>query len=408
MTIAALDVHKKVLMVVLLVEGAVVARQRFLTGTGERKRLAEWLKRQGVDEVVMESTAQYWKPIWSDLETLFESGKLHLAQAHSNRARKGRKHDFKDAERLGRRLVAGELVLSYVPDPEQRCWRTMSRTRAQLVEDRTRLQNQIEALLEEANIKLSSVVTDLLGSSGHRILKALAEGRLDAAQMAELGDRRLKCSKEELQDALNVSMRPVHRMILGQKLDQLELNRKQQEELELLLSSELKRHQTEVERLAQIPGMGVQSAVQVIAEVGPAVKAFDSAAQFASWIGTCPGLNESAEQNKSAHSPKGNRVLRTVLMQCAQAAVRTKGSIFQATFNRLLVPKGYKKAVWAIAHKLSRVIWKILKDGVDYVERGPSRDAASAKHRINRMVRELRTLGFNVEKAQPLEPISVQ
>jgi transposase len=408
MTIAALDVHKRVLMVVLLADGAVVGRQRFLTGTGERKRLCKWLSEHGVSEVVMESTAQYWKPIWSDLETLFGTGNLHLAQAHSNRARKGRKHDFKDAERLGRRLVAGELILSYVPDPEQRCWRTISRTRAQLVEDHTRVQNQIEALLEEANIKLSSVVTDLLGGSGHRILKALAEGKLDSAQMAALGDRRLKCSQEELQDALNVAMMPMHRALLSQKLEQLELNRKQQQELEMLLSTDLKKHQTEVERLAQIPGMGVQSALQVIAEVGPTVKSFDSAAQFASWIGTCPGLNESAEQNRSAHSPKGNRVLRTVLMQCAQAAVRTKGSIFQATFNKLLAPKGYKKAVWAIAHKLSRVIWKILKDGVDYVEHGPNRDATSAKHRVNRMVRELRTLGFNVESPQSMKSAHAQ
>ena len=406
MTIAALDVHKKVLMAVLLTNGEVIVRQRFLTGTGERKRLAEWLKKQGASQVVMESTAQYWKPIWSDLEVMFGTARLHLAQAHSNRARKGRKHDFKDAERLGRRLNAGELVLSYVPDPEQRCWRTMSRTRAQLVEDHTRVQNQIESLLEEANIKLSSVVTDLLGGSGCRILKALAEGKLDAEQMAGLGDKRLKCSQEELQDALNVTMMPMHRAILSQKLEQLELNRKQQDELEMLLSKDLKKHQTEVERLAQIPGMGVQSALQVIAEVGPTVKAFDSAAQFASWNATCSGLNESAEQNKSAHSPKGNSFLRTVLMQCAQAAVRTKGSIFQATFNKLLVPKGYKKAVWAIAHKLSRVIWKILKAGVDYVEYGPSRNAKSAKQRINKLVRELRTLGFTVESPQATKSAS--
>ena len=163
-TIAGIDIHKKVLMVVVTdvtVEELALESRRFGTTASERQHLVAWLRERGVQEIVMESTAQYWKPVWLDLEPHF--GKLHLAQAHSNRAPKGRKHDFADAQRLTRRLVAGELILSFVPDSEQRGWRTMTRGKVQLVRDRVRLQNQLEALLEETRIKLSSIVSDLLG-----------------------------------------------------------------------------------------------------------------------------------------------------------------------------------------------------------------------------------------------------
>src|SRR5207237_4141343 len=148
--------------------------RRFGTGANERKHIVSWLREREVTEVVMESTAQYWKPVWLDLEPHF--AKLHLAQAQSNRAPKGRENDFRDAKRLARRLLAGELMLSFVPDAEQRVWRTLTPSKQQLARDRVRLQNQIEALLEEARIKLSSVISDLLGASGRRILKALSEG----------------------------------------------------------------------------------------------------------------------------------------------------------------------------------------------------------------------------------------
>src|SRR6266852_1415438 len=211
--VAAMDIHKKVLMVVVATaanqvedasgEALVFECRRFGAGNSERKHVVSWLKERGVTEVVMESTAQYWKPVWLDLELHFE--KLHLAQAHSNRAPKGRKNDFRDAKRLARRLLAGELMLSFVPEAEQRMWRTLTRSKHQLVRDRIRLQNQLEALLEEARIKLSSVISDLLGVSGRRILTALAKGTTDPIQLAELGDDRLQCSQQQLIDALQGS-----------------------------------------------------------------------------------------------------------------------------------------------------------------------------------------------------------
>jgi len=208
---AGIDIHKRVLMVVVVsvaeevtdATGAAMEFEcrRFGTGASERNHLVAWLQPHQVREVVMESTAQYWKPVWLDLEPHFE--KLNLAQAQSNQAPKARKNDFRDAKRLARRLLAGELMLSFGPEPEQRTWRLMTRGRLQLVRERVRLQSQVECLLEAARIKLSSVISDLPGVSGRRILEALSKGQTDAAKLAALGDDRLKCTKEQLADALS-------------------------------------------------------------------------------------------------------------------------------------------------------------------------------------------------------------
>jgi transposase len=213
---AGIDVHKKKLAVVVAdVEDEYQFERRWYGSNPEQLRvLSEWLIEQQVEEVVMESTAQYWKPVWGALERFWKamcqsregagrmSGTLHLAQALSNRGRRGRKTDFRDAERLVKRLVSQELVLSFVPDAEQRLWRTLTRTRYQRTRDKVRLQNQLEALLEEAHIKLSSLVSDLLGASARRMLKALADGETDPAALAALADQRLRATPAQLHDAL--------------------------------------------------------------------------------------------------------------------------------------------------------------------------------------------------------------
>ena len=377
-TIAAIDIHKKVLMVVVATVDSEVADttgqaiefecRRFGTGSSERQHLVSWLQEHGVTEIVMESTAQYWKPIWMDLEPHF--AKLHLAQAHSNRAPRGRKNDFRDAKRLARRLLADELILSFVPEAEQRMWRVLTRGKHQLIRDRVRLQSQLEALLEEARIKLSSVISDLLGASGRRILGALAQGETDPVKLAELGDDRLKCSKRELIDALTGSPEPIHQQVLKMDLERVQILDQHILTLDAMMAKQLHKHQEAVLRVAEMPGFGVDSAQQIIAEIGVDAAAFPTAAQFCSWAGTCPGRHESAEQNHSSRSPKGNRFVRRILTQAAQAAVKKKGSHFQSVFRRLLVKLGYRGAIWAIAHRLGRLLWKILHDSVRYMEQG--------------------------------------
>jgi transposase len=370
MKIAGIDVHKKVLMVVVVDTSAPeekLARRRFVTLPSELQRFRFWLQEQGVEEAVMESTAQYWRSVWLELEPHM---RLHWAQAFSNRAPRGRKHDFKDAERLVRRLIADELILSFVPNGEQRIWRSLTRMKVQLTRDRVRLQNQMECLLEEMRIKLSIVVSNLVGASGLRILQALPEGENDPKKLAQLGDERLHCTEEQRVDALTGRVQPMHREMLALQLKQLQLIEQQIAELNGMIAQAMKSHQDAVIRLAEVPGLGVDSAQQIIAEVGAQASTFPSAAELTSWVGTCPGKDESAEENYSSRSAKGNKYLRRVLNQAAHAAVAKKGSHFQLVFRRLMPRLGYKSAIWAIAHRLCRVVWKILHEGVRFIEQG--------------------------------------
>ena len=326
--IAGIDVHKKMLAVVVTdveIDSEYQFEQRRFGSNPEQLRsLAAWLLEQEAEEVVMESTAQYWKPVWEALERCWKpicetrkgarrkSGTLHLAQALSNRGRRGRKRDFPDAERLVKRLVAQELTLSFVPDAEQRLWRTVTRKKYQLRCDRIRLQNQLESLLEEAHIKLSTLVSDLFGLSARRMLQAIAEGETNPATLAELADERLRATPEQLSDELGAcrELNPVYRRLLKMALEELRLIDEQIGRLDQEMAGLLRQHQDAVQRLAEIPGLGVDSAQQIIAEVGPTAATFPSDKCLSSWVGACPGDDESAGVNHSHRSPKGNRHMR--------------------------------------------------------------------------------------------------
>ena len=413
--IAAVDVHKKMLAVVVADvagEGEYqFERRKFGTTPGELHVLAQWLDQQEVEEVVMESTAQYWKPVWGALEGYWKparqqregapkmAGTLHLCQAKSNHGPRGRKNDFLDGERMVKRLVAQELVLSFVPDPEQRLWRTVTRRKHQLTRAKVVYKNQLESLLEQAHLKLSSFVSDLLGLSARRMLKALAEGETDPAALAALADCRLRATPEQLRDALGActELNGTFRRLLQMALDELQLIEAHIEKLEREAMDLMKEHQDVVQRVAEVPGFGPDSALQMIAEVGPKAATFRTAKKLSSWVGVCPGNEESAGESHSTRSPKGNRHMRRLLNQAAQSAVKVKGSIFELTFSRLLPRLGYQQAIWAIAHRLCRVLWVILHKGVRYEERGPTVSAKSKRTRASRMIRELKKLGYRVE-----------
>jgi len=380
--IAGIDVHKRMLAVVVAdveVEGEYQFERRLFGSNPEQLRLlAEWLIEQPVEEVVMESTAQYWKPVWGVLERYWKpirqkredaspmSGTLHLAQALSNRGRRGRKNDFRDAERLLKRLVAQELTLSFVPYAEQRLWRTVMRGKYQLTRDHARLRNRVESMLEEAHIKLSSLVSDLLGVSA--------------------------CTE----------LNPVYRRLLKMALEELQFLEQQIGKLEQEMASLLSQHQDAVQRLAEVPGLGVDSAQQIIAEVGAEAATFASAKNLSSWAGACSGEEESAGVNPNHRSPKGNRHMRRILHQSANAAVKHKGSIFEVVYRRLVPRLGHNQAIGAVAHRLCRLIWLLLHRGVRYEERGPAVNQRSKQQRTARMIRELRRFGYRVE------PLTVQ
>jgi transposase len=424
--IAGIDVHKKILAVVVSdveVENEYQFERRMFGSSPDQLRsLSAWLLEREVGEVVMESTAQYWKPVWEALERYWKpicekregasrrSGTLHLAQAQSNRGRRGRKRDFPDAERLVKRLVARELTLSFVPDAEQRLWRTVTRRKYQLTRDRVRLQNQLESLLEEAHIKLSSLVSDLLGASARRMLKALADGETNPAALAALADERLRATPEQLCDALGActDLKPVYRRLLKMALEQLQFLEQQIGQLDQELASLLHPHQAAVQRLAEVPGLGVDSAQQIIAEVGSTAATFPSEKQLSSWVGACPGDDESAGVNYSHRSPKGNRHMRRILNQSANAAVKAKGTIFEIVYRRTVPRLGHQQTIGAIAHRQCRLIWLILHRGVCYEERGPAVTKQSKQRRTAKMIRQLRSLGYRIEPPNPQHPSRAQ
>lgn len=413
--IAGVDVHKKMLAVVIAdvaVEGEYhFERRQVGTSPAQLRSLADWLAEREVEEVVMESTAQYWRPVWEALERSWQprrrrradagpvSGTLHLAQAQSNRGAHGRKKDFPDAERLVKRLVAQELTLSFVPDVEQRLWRTVMRRKYQVTRNRVQLQNRLECLLEEAHIKVSSLVSDLLGPSARRMLQAIADGETNPVAVAALASQRLRATPEQLCDAFGActDLHPVYRRLLTLTLDELRTIEDHIAALDREMAGLLSPHQPAVQRLAEVPGLGVDSAQQIIAEVGVAAATFPSPKHLASWVGACPGDEESAGVNYSHRSPNGNRQMRRVLNQAANAAVKTKGSVFELAYRRLLPRLGHAQAIGAIAHRLCRLVWKILHQGVVYEERGPAVTRERAQRRAAKMIRELRSLGYRVE-----------
>lgn len=406
--LAGIDVHKKMLAVVVA-EGSSEEQLRFERGKfgttdSELRRMSQWLLTRNVGEVVMESTAQYWRPVWLQLE---KQCQLYLAQAQSNRAPRGRKSDFADAERLVRRQMAGELILSFVPDAEQRLWRIMSRTKYQLRRDRVRLQNQLETFLEDARIKLSSFVSDLLGVSSRRMLEALSSGQTDPVQLAELADGNLRASPKQLEDALQGAMylSEPQRQILGLFLARLKLIEEQIETLNSSMGQGLRAYKDAVVRLAEVPGLGADSAQQIIAEVGPKAATFDSPEELCSWVGTCPGKEESAERSKSDRSPKGNRMMRRILDQAAHAAVKTKGSFFQNLYRRWVPRLGHNKAIWAVANRLCRLVWKILHQEQSYIEFGNRINPKTIKDRAARMIRQLKAYGYQLHVIPPQEPL---
>jgi transposase len=395
--VAGIDVHKSMLAVVIGaadIPESQFHRGKFGTSAPQIRALAAWLAEHHVVEVAMESTALYWRPVWLGLEGQF---RLHLAQARSNPSPRGRKTDFQDALRIVRRLLAHDLTLSWVPPAEQRLWRILARTRVQLIQSQVQARNRIECILEEGQIKLSAVVSDLLGWSGRRILDRLIAGQTDPAELAALAHPRLRATPEQLREACEGRLLPEHRTILKLFLDQIDQLEKQIQELERQLANAQQASAEAIARLCRVPGIDLHAARQIVAEIGPEVAAFASPEKLAAWAGVCPGRQESAGISYSNRSPKGNAHLRRILNQAAWAAIRTKGSYFQIRFQRWIGRLGPQKAAWAVAHKLLRLIWKILRHETEYHEYGPLlQDPQAVKRQRIRHTAALRKLGFAV------------
>jgi transposase len=345
---AGLDVHKKevVACLRLVIRGeATYEVRRFATTTRGLIELADWLEQAGCARVAMEATGVYWKPVWHMLE-----GRLQqiLANAAHIKGVPGRKSDMNDATWIADLLAHGLIRASFVPPQPIQELRDLTRTRKQLTREIVQHTQRIQAVLEEANVKLSSVITDILGASGRRILKAIVAGETDPAKLSELGGPRLAATRAELADALHGRVYSHHRFLIGQHLKTIEQLEETIAAFDARIEAALEPFRDALERLKEVPGLSETSAQILLAEIGIDMRQFPAAGHLLSWAGLKPRLDESAGKRRSTRirkgAPLGNFGLKPVLVQCAWAAARKKNSYFQAQFLRLKARCGPKKA----------------------------------------------------------------
>jgi len=395
---AGLDVHQAEIVACrrIVVRSRVQSEvQRFATTTQGLIELLEWLVEGKVTHVAMEATGVYWKPVWNILVGEFE---LVLANAGQVRNVPGRKSDVNDATWLADLLAHGLIRASFVPPRPIQELRDLTRTRRELTREIVRHKQRILATLEEANIKLASVVSDVFGLSGRRIVKAMIAGESDAQRLADLGSPRLSCKRSELVAALTGRVRDHHRFILGQHMKTIEQIEATIEEFDARVEAALAPFRDAIERLTRIPGYGVGVVQTVIAETGGDMSQFETAEHLISWAGLCPRLDESAGKRRSTKVRKGAPWLKPVLAQAAKAGAKTKGSSFKARYWNVASRAGRKKATIAVAAAQLRVAYHMLKDGTCYQEMGenyrrPKNPARAAQN----LAKRIRALGYQVD-----------
>jgi transposase len=367
---AGLDVHKKSVMACvrrLTADGEVVAQTRgFGTMTADWLALADWLAEAGVTKVAMESTGVYWKPIFHILEGHFE---VLLVNAQYVKKAPGRKTDVLDAEWIAQLHQCGLLCPSFIPPPPIRELRDLTRQRTQLIRERVTVANRVQKVLEDANIKLASVASDVLGVSGRAMLRAMIAGQEDPAALAELARKRLRGKIPQLRQALRGRVTEHHRFLLGMLLDHIEQLEGLIARCDDRIGAAMAPFAEAAQRLRTVPGIGTQAAEIIVAEIGTDMSRFPSAGHLASWAGLCPGNDQSAGKRRSGRTTKGSQWLRTLLVQVAWAAVHSRRTIFGALYGRWVKRMGKKKALVAVAHKILALLYRLLKDETDYQER---------------------------------------
>jgi len=397
---AGLDVHKDSVWACVRADGRVVLVERFGTTTRELLRLGDRLAEHGVTAVAMESTGVYWKPVWNLLE---DRVKLILVNAQHVRQVPGRKTDVKDSQWLAQLLQHGLLTASFVPERPQRELRDLTRQRAQLTGDLARVANRVQKVLEDANVKLGSVASDVLGASGRDMLRAVIGGQADPAAIAELARGRMRPKIPLLTEALAGRVNDHHRFMLKALLEQVEHLERQVESFDARIEQVMTPFErAAVERLDGVPGLNRRSAQNVLAEIGTDMTRFPSAQHLASWAGLCPGNHQSAGKRKGGRVTQGNRWLKRTLAQCALAAANKDGSFLQARFRRLAARRGRKRAALAVAHSQLTAIYEMLKDSTDYRDLGAAYVDQLQRERVKRqLVHRLESLGYAVSLGEP-------
>ncbi len=394
---AGLDVHKKtVVACVSIHEGSERIREvrTFGTTTAQLHALRAWLREMRVTQVAMESTGSYWKPVFNLLE---EDGTPWVVNPAHIKQVPGRKTDVKDAEWIADLLQHGLLKPSFIPSRAQRELRELTRYRTALIGERAREVNRIQKVLEGANIKLASVLSDVLGVSGTRMLKALAAGETDPVRLAALADDRVRATPEVLREALQGLMGTHQRLMLQHQLAHLESLDAMIAGLDAEVADRMAPFAQHLARLQTIPGIGRRTAEVILAEIGPTVQSFRTAAALAKWIGLAPGNKESAGKRLSGRTTPGNKALRAALVEAAHAAGRTKATYLGAQYRRAVRLKGKKRAAVMVAHSIAVILWHLLYHDQDYVDLGVDYfDRRDTERATQQAIKRLERLGFHV------------
>jgi transposase len=394
-----LDVHKATVLacVRLVIDGKAVKETRtFATTTASLIALSEWLTETKCTRVAMEATGVYWKPVWHILSD--EDFELVLANAAHIKNVPGRKSDVKDADWISDLLAHGLIRPSFVPDGPTQEMRTLLRTRKQLVREKSSHILRIQKTLEDANIKLDSVITDIMGASGRKMIEALIAGEKDPAKLARLADPRVKASQESLREALRGRVTKNHRFLLRLHLGQVDAIDAAIAEIDREVEAGIAPFRTAVEQVSAVPGIKSLAAQTILSEIGIDMSRFPSSGHLISWACICPRSDESAGKRRSTRIRKGSPWLKSTLVQCAWAATRTKGSYLQAQFYRIRARRGPKKAILAVAASILTAIYHMLKDGTLYQDLGPNHfDSRSKERQKNRLIKRLAHLGYVVE-----------
>lgn len=396
---AGMDVHKRQVTVCLVWGDAEGNRQEevrvFGTMTKELLAMADWLRSRGCTVVAMESTGVYWKPIFNLLEGEFE---VMLVNPTHLKHVPGRKTDVKDCQWIAECLEHGLLRASFIPPIEIRDLRDLTRYRRQLVNEHSAEVNRVQKVLEDANIKLASVATDVMGVSGRAMLAALMSGERNPEVLAEMAKGRLRNKKAELGLALQGRVRPHHALLLTQILSHLEYLEESIAELEAQIEEMCRPFEEQIRLLDTVPGVDRRSAQDLTAEIGVDMSRFASHKHLCSWSGMSPGNNESAGKRYSGRTPKGNRWLKALLVECGHAAGRTKETYLGAQYHRLAGRKGKKRSAVAVGHSILEAAYFILRDKAPYRELGADHfDKINRKHIIRYHLHRLESLGLKVQ-----------
>ena len=396
---AGLDVHKDSVVgcVRHMVDGKVTtAVKTFKTTTQELMALSEWLSTQAVTHIAMEATGVYWKPVWH----ILSDGEFELVLANAAHVKNvpGRKTDVNDATWLADLMAHGLIKASFVPDEPTQQMRDLLRTRKQIVRERSSHIQRIQKTLEDANIKLDSVVTNILGLSGRRIIEALIAGQTMPQALATLAHRNIKATTDELEASLRGRVTRHHRFLLKLHLDQIDAFDATVAAIDEEVNANVEPFRVAIEMLRAIPGVGDLSAAVIVSEIGIDMSRFETAGHLISWAGLCPKNDQSAGKRRSTRMKKGAPWLKSTLIQCAWCASRTKDSYLQAHYLRLRSRRGAKKAVCAVAASILTAAYHMLKNGTLYQDLGASYFDNRAKDKqALRLVSRLKNLGFEVQ-----------